>query len=68
MISQQTGTRIQTFCNAVRSRDRRCVITREVTIHADRGRRGGFEATHIFPLALRAFGMMIITATGLLPP
>ncbi|KAH8674538.1 HNH endonuclease-domain-containing protein [Tricladium varicosporioides] len=51
MISQQSGTRVQSFRDAVRSRDRRCVITREVALSADRGRWDGFEAAHIFPLA-----------------
>ncbi len=51
MISQQTGTRVQAFCNAVHSRDRQCVVTREVVINADYGRWDGFEAAHIFPLA-----------------
>ena len=50
-ISLQSGTRVQAFRDAVRSRDRRCVITREVAISADRGRWDGFEAAHIFPLA-----------------
>jgi hypothetical protein len=51
MISQQTGTRVQAFTDAVRLRDRRCVITGRVAINADRDRWTGFEAAHIFPLA-----------------
>ena len=50
-ISQQTGTRVQAFTDAVRSRDRRCVITGRVAINADRDSWTGFEAAHIFPLA-----------------
>ncbi|KAE8445133.1 hypothetical protein EG329_013735 [Mollisiaceae sp. DMI_Dod_QoI] len=51
IISQQTGTRVQAFVDAIRSRDRRCVITGRVAINADRNRWTGFEAAHIFPLA-----------------
>ncbi|KAG9230356.1 hypothetical protein BJ875DRAFT_537185 [Amylocarpus encephaloides] len=51
MISQKTGTRVQAFRDAVRSRDRRCVITRQVAISANRGRWDGFEASHILPSA-----------------
>jgi hypothetical protein len=50
-ISQQSGTRVQAFANAVRSRDRRCVITGEEAIEADLDLWTGFEAAHIFPLA-----------------
>jgi hypothetical protein len=51
-ISLTTGTRVEAFCDAVRSRDRRCVVTGlEVpTIGSDRRWRG-FEAAHVFPLA-----------------
>jgi hypothetical protein len=52
MISQQTGTRVQSFRDAVRSRDRRCVITGREALSASRGNWTGFEAAHIFPLAL----------------
>jgi hypothetical protein len=51
MISQQNGTRVQAFCDAVRSRDRRCVITGKRAINADHNNWAGFEAVHIFPLA-----------------
>jgi hypothetical protein len=51
MISQQNGTRVQAFCDAVRSRDRRCVITGQWVISAVHGIWAGFEAAHIFPLA-----------------
>ena len=49
MISRQTGTRVQAFCDAVRLRDRRCVITGEEYLDDDIW--AGFEAAHIFPLA-----------------
>ncbi len=49
MISQQTGTRTQAFCDAVRLRDQRCVITG--TEYFDDDNWTGFEAAHIFPLA-----------------
>jgi len=51
MISQQTGTRVQAFTDAVRSRDLRCVITGKRAINADHNNWAGFEAAHIFPLA-----------------
>ena len=50
-ISLQTGTRVQAFTDAVRSRDRRCVITGQVVIDAEYDDWWGFEAAHIFPLA-----------------
>jgi HNH endonuclease len=51
MISQQTGTRVQAFCDAVRSRDGQCVITGERAVDADINDWTGFQAAHIFPLA-----------------
>lgn len=51
-MSPQTGSRVQAFRDAVRSRDRRCVITGEEVI-ADYWR--GFEAAHIFPLAYEQY-------------
>jgi hypothetical protein len=50
-ISLQTGTRIEAFRDAVRLRDRRCIITGEEVLGAQYGRWQGFEAAHIFPLA-----------------
>ncbi|PMD20370.1 hypothetical protein NA56DRAFT_671459 [Hyaloscypha hepaticicola] len=50
-ISVETGTRVQAFADAVRSRDGRCVITGELPIDSDRGLWTGLEAAHIFPLA-----------------
>ncbi|KAG9235385.1 hypothetical protein BJ875DRAFT_504056 [Amylocarpus encephaloides] len=51
MISLQTGTRVQAFTDAVRSRDRRCVISGKIALNAHLNRWTGFEAAHIFPLA-----------------
>ncbi|OCK73002.1 hypothetical protein K432DRAFT_314066 [Lepidopterella palustris CBS 459.81] len=52
MMSRQTGTRIQSFGNAVRSRDRRCVISgKEVPVIGGELYYKGFQAAHIFPLA-----------------
>jgi hypothetical protein len=48
-LSLQTGTRVQAFRDAVRLRDRRCVITGEEYLDDDNWT--GFEAAHIFPLA-----------------
>ncbi|KAH8682782.1 hypothetical protein BGZ60DRAFT_524136 [Tricladium varicosporioides] len=51
-LSLQTGTRVQAFRDAVRLRDRRCVITgRE---YLDDNWRG-FDAAHIFPLAYEQY-------------
>ena len=46
-----TGTRVEAFCDAVRSRDKRCVITGSKVHLAPLGDWTGFEAAHIFPLA-----------------
>jgi hypothetical protein len=51
MISQQTGNRTQSFCDAVRSRDGQCVITGQQAPDADNGNWDGLQAAHIFPLA-----------------
>jgi hypothetical protein len=48
-ISLQTGTRVQAFTDAVRSRDRRCVVTGDEYLGDDDW--AGLEAAHIFPLA-----------------
>ncbi|KAF8464668.1 hypothetical protein BDZ91DRAFT_729597 [Kalaharituber pfeilii] len=50
-VSLQTGTRVESFCDAVRDRDRRCVITGRPALDADYGIYWGFQAAHIFPLA-----------------
>ena len=51
-ISLETGTRTQDFCDAVRSRDRRCVISgKEVPSYGSDSFYTGFQAAHIFPLA-----------------
>jgi len=46
-----SGTRVESFRDAVRERDRRCIITGRRAVLAHVGRWRGFEATHIFPLA-----------------
>ncbi|KAF1810201.1 hypothetical protein P152DRAFT_401644 [Eremomyces bilateralis CBS 781.70] len=50
-ISVSTGTRTHCFRDAVRSRDRRCVISGEVAVAAQFDRWDSFEAAHIFPIA-----------------
>ena len=50
-ISLQSGTRVGGFCDAVRERDRRCVITGKPALRAQHGIWRGFEVAHIFPLA-----------------
>jgi hypothetical protein len=52
-LSLETGTRVQAFRDAVRLRDRRCVITGEEYLDDDNWR--GFESTHIFPLAYEQY-------------
>ncbi len=51
MISHATGTRVRSFCDAVCSRDRRCVISGKKAVGAYRDDWTGFEAAHIFPIA-----------------
>ena len=48
--------RIAEFCDAVRQRDRRCVITGKSAVNA-RGSWAGFQAAHIFPLAYEEYWM-----------
>ena len=50
-LSLHSGTRIASFRDAVRERDRRCVITGMRVRRPDLGRWGMFEVAHIFPLA-----------------
>ncbi|TAQ84706.1 hypothetical protein B7494_g6967 [Chlorociboria aeruginascens] len=50
-ISLNTGIRVQAFRDAVRARDKRCVITGKKAAYAEYGEWAGFEAAHIFPLA-----------------
>ncbi|KAI4133790.1 MAG: hypothetical protein LQ347_002063 [Umbilicaria vellea] len=50
-ISHATGTRVRSFCDAVRSRDGRCVISGKKALGAYRDDWTGFEAAHVFPIA-----------------
>ncbi|KAF8538808.1 HNH endonuclease-domain-containing protein [Trichophaea hybrida] len=50
-ISAANGSPVTVFRDAVRERDRRCVITGERALNADHGVWFGFEAAHVFPLA-----------------
>jgi hypothetical protein len=50
-LSVTGGTRIPQFRDAVRERDRRCVLTGQRALGADRGTWRSFEAAHVFPLA-----------------
>ena len=49
--SVSSGTRVAEFRDAVRHRDKRCVIRGDKALSGQYGRWTGFEATHIFPLA-----------------
>ena len=49
-ISVASGTCVAAFRDAVRERDRRCVVTGKPALRADHGMWTGFEAAHIFPL------------------
>jgi hypothetical protein len=51
MSSKQTGLRVQAFCDSVRRRDRRCVVTKEENSGAEFNVWDSFEAVHIFPLS-----------------
>ncbi|KAI9761805.1 MAG: hypothetical protein M1840_001685 [Geoglossum simile] len=50
-LSIATGTRVAQFRDSVRERDRRCIMTGQRALGADRGFWHSFEAAHIFPLA-----------------
>jgi HNH endonuclease len=54
-ISQSTGTRVQSFRNAIRLRDRRCIISGEQAVGAYIDKWTGFEAAHVFPLAYEGY-------------
>ncbi|RPB27383.1 hypothetical protein L211DRAFT_819270 [Terfezia boudieri ATCC MYA-4762] len=45
------STRVAEFREAVRQRDRKCVVSGEEAVDAEYGMWFGFEAAHIFPLA-----------------
>jgi len=50
--SLASGTRVQSFCDAVCSRDRRCAVSGDVVpIFGGKPYYSGFETAHIFPLA-----------------
>jgi len=52
VISQATGPRVAVFQEAIRSRDRQCIISgRPIPTFNGVDNWGGFEAAHIFPLA-----------------
>ena len=53
--SLPSGTRVISFSEAVRQRDRRCVITGKPARLAHLGIWDTFEATHIFPLAYEEY-------------
>ncbi|KIX03031.1 uncharacterized protein Z518_06581 [Rhinocladiella mackenziei CBS 650.93] len=51
-IDRAPGTRVAAFCDAVRLRDRRCVISGEIVpTFGEIDLWDGFDAAHIFPLA-----------------
>jgi hypothetical protein len=56
-MSVSSGTRVAGFRDAVRDRDRRCVITGRPALSAQYGIWRGFEAAHIFPLAYEGHWM-----------
>ena len=55
--SLASGTRLESFREAVRLRDRRCVISGKVVPYYPTGEiyHKGFEAAHIFPLAYEGY-------------
>jgi len=50
-ISNASGTRVQSFRDAVRERDGRCVISGNVAVMAQFDVWDGFQAAHVFPIA-----------------
>ncbi|KAF2472105.1 uncharacterized protein BDR25DRAFT_353844 [Lindgomyces ingoldianus] len=55
-ISRATGTRVAAFCDAVHSRDRRCIIFGECALTINRiDFWSGFEGARIFPLDYRSY-------------
>lgn len=50
LISTNSSIRVREFRDAVRNRDRRCLIT-GIEAEDERGDWSGFEAAHVFPLA-----------------
>ncbi|KAF2472076.1 uncharacterized protein BDR25DRAFT_284536 [Lindgomyces ingoldianus] len=50
-ISNASGTRVQSFRDAVRKRDGRCVISGNVAVMAQFDVWDGFQAAHVFPIA-----------------
>ena len=50
-LSLHSGPRIVSFRDAVRDRDRRCIISGLPVLRPELGRWGFFEVAHIFPLA-----------------
>jgi hypothetical protein len=53
--SHATGTRVKSFCDAVRSRDSRCVISIRKILGTYHGRWTGFKTAHIFPLPYEGY-------------
>jgi hypothetical protein len=54
LISTSSSTRVGGFRDAVRNRDRRCLIT-GIEAEDERGDWSGFEAAHVFPLAYEGY-------------
>jgi len=50
-LSLHSGPRIASFCDSVRERNRRCVITGLRVLRPELGKWSCFEVAHIFPLA-----------------
>jgi len=54
-VSLQSGSRVDAFRDAVRSRDGRCVATGKKAVNVNIGRWKGFQVAHIFPLAYETY-------------
>jgi hypothetical protein len=54
-ISHSTGSRVRTFTDTVRRRDRRCVVSGTKALGAHVDEWTGFEAAHIFPIAYEGY-------------
>lgn len=54
-ISPETGTRVQSFRDAVRQRDGRCIVTKTPNLNRQYDSWVGFETAHVYPLVYEQY-------------